>query len=84
MGTPDLEVALQTLTEEFSAAALPFGIGFNDLIVDAGGYIGTAAIALARMFPGGTIVSLEPEPRNLRCLWKIHHHSRTYSPRILH
>ncbi len=37
-------------------------------IIDAGGYIGTAAIALAKMFPNSTIVSLEPSEENFAIL----------------
>lgn len=39
-----------------------------DFIIDAGGYIGMAAIARARMFPSATIVSIEPSTRNFALL----------------
>ena len=40
----------------------------HNFIVDAGGYIGTAALALAKAFPEATIVSLEPSIENFKIL----------------
>jgi FkbM family methyltransferase len=66
--TPDLDVANISFSGEFDAAiaaARPLKHGF---IIDAGGYIGTAAIMLARAFPEATIVSLEPSRDNFAML----------------
>ncbi|MDR3474212.1 MAG: FkbM family methyltransferase [Devosia sp.] len=65
-GTPDLAVAVDSLGGEFSRLA-----GFPDpagLIIDAGGYIGTAALKLATLFPHSRIVCLEPAAENLDLL----------------
>lgn len=70
VGTPDLEVAFESLRGEFEILRFVLPQAFDGLIVDAGGYIGTAAIALHRLFPGATIVSLEPSARNLEILRK--------------
>ena len=61
--TPDLRVALETLSGEFD---LPLAYVNNrcGLIVDAGGYIGTAAIVFARTLPEATVLCLEPSPEN--------------------
>ncbi len=66
--TPDLNVAKIGFSGEFDAAiaaARPLEHGF---IIDAGGYIGTAAIILARAFPEATVVSLEPSRENFAIL----------------
>ena len=41
---------------------------FEGIIVDAGGYIGTAALALSRMFPPSQILSIEPSENNAEIL----------------
>lgn len=41
-----------------------------DFIIDAGGYIGTAAIALAMMFPQARVVTIEPSTENFAVLEK--------------
>lgn len=69
--TPDQTVILSTLKKgEFAAIKglvpdLKFG-----LIIDAGGYIGTAAIALSRMYPQARVVSVEPSLENFALLEK--------------
>jgi FkbM family methyltransferase len=66
--TSDLAAAKISFSGEFDAAiaaARPLKHGF---IIDAGGYIGTAAIMLARAFPEATIVSLEPSRDNFAML----------------
>jgi len=66
--TPDLAIARICLGGEFHAAiaaARPLQYNF---IVDAGGYIGTAAMVLAKAFPDATIVSLEPSSENYAVL----------------
>lgn len=67
-GTPDLEVALSCLGGEFAAAIAAVGPARHGLILDAGGYIGTAAIAFARAFPEATVVTVEPAADNLEIL----------------
>ena len=65
-GAPDLAVAIDSLGDEFAPLA-----GLADpagLIVDAGGYIGTAALKLAALFPQSRIICLEPSPENLALL----------------
>jgi FkbM family methyltransferase len=66
--TPDLDVAKLSFSGEFDAAiaaARPLKYRF---IIDAGGYIGTAAIKLAKAFPEATIVSIEPSRDNFAML----------------
>lgn len=67
-GTFDLPVAIETLRHEYRAffhkvPSLPGG-----LIVDAGAYIGTASIALARQYPNATIVAVEADTENFGIL----------------
>lgn len=69
-GTPDMEVAISTFTGEFEVLRFVLPRHFDGLIVDAGGYIGTAAIALHQMFPEATVVSIEPSHDNLEILRK--------------
>jgi FkbM family methyltransferase len=68
-GTWDTTVAHANLGEEFDilhAAELP--PPRHGFIVDAGGYIGTAAIALSRLYPEATVVTLEPSRANFDML----------------
>ncbi|MDO9222175.1 MAG: hypothetical protein Q7U20_00505, partial [Caulobacter sp.] len=51
MGSPDLEVAKSSLGGEFAPLEGLLPKTYSGLIVDAGGYIGTAAIKLARFYP---------------------------------
>lgn len=68
-GSTDLLVALSSLKhDEFAAGSAECKRLVSGFIVDAGGYIGTAAIALARRFPDATIVTLEPNARNYEIL----------------
>jgi FkbM family methyltransferase len=68
--TPDLFVALETLGSEFHMLAnLEFG-KTPIFIVDAGGYIGTASIALREIFPESVIVAIEPSSANIELLKK--------------
>ena len=65
-GTPDLAVAIDSLGGEFDAV-----LGLPDpggLIIDAGGYIGTAALKLAAAFPNSKVICLEPSASNLEIL----------------
>lgn len=65
-GSPDLVVALISLGGEFSILKRSFERDFSGLIIDAGGYIGTAAMALSDLFPKATIVSIEASSANVR------------------
>ena len=66
--TPDWNVASSSLTKEFEPLRYLLPSDFNGLIVDAGGYIGTAAIKLGQMYPHATIVTIEPSSENYRIL----------------
>jgi len=61
--TPDLQTAHRCLTTEFSEV-LELADHQHQLVIDAGGHIGTAAIAFARSFPQSTVVCIEPHPDN--------------------
>jgi|GEM_PF-903296 len=66
--TPDVLVAGNSLSGEFDEsikAAQPLQHNF---IIDAGGYIGTAAIVFAEAFPAATVVTLEPSRENFALL----------------
>lgn len=66
---PDLSVARHCLIHgEFSVARKIANSGSVSFIIDAGGYIGTAAIAFAKMFPHATIVTIEPSSENFTIL----------------
>ncbi len=69
-GTPDLDVAATSLKEEFEPLRFILSRKFDGLIVDAGGYIGTAAIALHRLFPDAQVVTIEPSEDNFSVLTK--------------
>lgn len=63
--TPDLVVALTTLGGEFEILKRYFDGDFSGLIIDAGGYIGTAALAFSDAFPNAKIVSIEASSKNV-------------------
>lgn len=68
-GTPDLEVATSCLAEgEFDESLNFLPANFAGTIVDAGGYIGTSALALSELFPNAQIVTIEPSEANLAIL----------------
>jgi FkbM family methyltransferase len=67
-GTPDMSVAVASLTYEFLPLLTHLPPDYSGIIVDAGGYIGTAALALSGMFPRATIYTIEPSPLNLQIL----------------
>lgn len=67
-GTPDLRVAFQSLGSELDILSDLLPQDFEGLIVDAGGYIGTAALKLARMYPAATVVTIEASSRNFDIL----------------
>lgn len=66
--TSDLKVVLESLTKEYNFLDDLLPGDFDGLIVDAGGYIGTAAIAFASRFPHATVVTIEPSSANLSLL----------------
>jgi len=66
--TPDLSVALSSLGEEFSVLSGLLDKKFDGIIVDAGGYIGTAALKLSTMYPNAKIVTIEPSSENYKIL----------------
>jgi len=66
--TPDLRLAASSLSKEFQVLSDLFSREQKGLIIDAGGYIGTAAIALAKMYPEATVVSIEPSSANFSIL----------------
>jgi FkbM family methyltransferase len=53
---------------------------FDGLIVDAGGYIGTAALALHQAFPKARIVTIEPSSDNFRLLQRNTLHVKSIYP----
>lgn len=67
-GTPDLAVAQSSLGDEFDQSQQYLPKNFDGVIVDAGGYIGTAAMRFSEMFPLAKVVTLEPEESNFRIL----------------
>lgn len=67
---PDFAVAYESLGGEFDCLRKSFPSDRRGLIVDAGGFIGTAAIAFARMYPNATIVTIEPSSANFELLKK--------------
>ena len=69
-GTPDLDVAISCFNGEFEALRFLLPSEYNGVIVDAGGYIGTASIALHQMFPNASILCIEPSSDNIKILEK--------------
>jgi FkbM family methyltransferase len=67
-GTPDHEVAAMSLGGEFDALHQFLPEPRFNLIIDAGGYIGTAAIALSKLYPTCKVVTLEPSKANFAML----------------
>jgi FkbM family methyltransferase len=69
-GAPDLTVAIESLTGELESLRFLLPEDYSGLIVDGGGYIGTTAIALHRMYPKAKIIVIEPSSANLKILNK--------------
>lgn len=69
-GTMDLSVAISCLKGEFEVLRYLLPRDYQGVIVDAGGYIGTAAIALSNMFPKSQIITIEPSLENMEILKK--------------
>jgi FkbM family methyltransferase len=72
--TPDLEVARDLADGAFDEAIEAAKPLRHRFIIDAGAYIGTAAIAFARAFPDALIISLEPSNANFKMLCKNTQH----------
>lgn len=66
--SPDVHVALACLGKEYAVLDHAFDRDVSGLIVDAGGNIGTAAIALSRLYPQATVVTIEPSEENFQVL----------------
>ena len=67
-GTPDLQVAVSCLGGEFEPLRHLLPKNYDGVIVDAGGYIGTATLALRAMFPHARLIVIEPSEGNLAVL----------------
>lgn len=68
LDTPDLGVALSCFGGEFDELISAVPVLRHPLIIDAGGYIGTAAIVFAKAYPEATVLSLEPNRNNFEIL----------------
>ena len=68
LNSPDMSVAISNLGDEFSALYEYLPEDFNGIIVDAGGYIGTAAIKFAQMYPMAKVITVEPSSSNFQVL----------------
>lgn len=66
--TSDLEVALDSLCGEFDQLIEQVGHLEHDIVVDAGGCIGTAAIVFSKAYPDAKILTIEPSPENFKLL----------------
>jgi FkbM family methyltransferase len=66
--SPDLSVALSCFQGEFDELLNAVPKLRHPLIIDAGGYIGTAAMVFAEAYPDATVVSLEPSTENFALL----------------
>ena len=67
-GAPDLGVAVSCLNGEFEILRYLLPEDYNGTIIDAGGYIGTATIALKDIFPSAKLIVIEPSSENLEVL----------------
>jgi FkbM family methyltransferase len=66
--SPDIQVALSSLGDEFSPLSTILPSDFSGLIIDAGGYIGTAAIKFSKMYPHAKVITIEPSEENFAIL----------------
>jgi FkbM family methyltransferase len=66
--TPDAKVLKSCYSGEFDEVISIIKEPTFGLIIDAGGYIGTAAIVFAKAFPDATIITVEPSSENLNLL----------------
>ncbi len=70
IGTMDRNVATSCFNGEFNILEPLLPKEYSGVIVDAGGYIGTAAIAFSEMYPNATILTIEPSADNFYVLKK--------------
>ena len=69
--TGDIRVLKETMTNEYSFLEfIEHDKSDNYFIVDGGGYIGSAAIKFALLYPNATIISIEPDAQNYKLLVK--------------
>jgi FkbM family methyltransferase len=68
--SPDMRVAKSCFSGEFEHVKNFVSPEKCRYIIDAGGYIGTAALVLADMFPNARVFSLEPSQENFALLKK--------------
>lgn len=68
--SPDYAVSVDIFDQQFNQVSQCLPSKFNGLVIDAGGYIGTAAIALHEIYPQAVIVTIEPHPENFSLLEK--------------
>lgn len=67
--SPDLKTIYENLVaDEFKKISESLTKNFDGVIIDAGGYIGTSAIAFSLKFPHSTIISVEPSFQNFQLL----------------
>jgi FkbM family methyltransferase len=66
--TPDLEVARESLGSELEPISHFLPHDFEGVIIDGGGYIGSAALKLSHMYPRAKIVSIEAAEQNFDIL----------------
>ena len=78
--SPDVRVALSCFQGEFDELLNAVPKLRHPLIIDAGGYIGTAAIVFAEAYPDATIVSLEPSKENFALLTRNVAHYKNIIP----
>ena len=64
----DLKVAMESLLKEYAFLDDLLPRDFEGFVVDAGGYIGTAAIAFASRYPKAQVLIIEPSSHNLEIL----------------
>ena len=69
-GSSDIAVAISCLTGEFDILGHLYPRDWDGVIVDAGGYIGAASIAFAKMYPKARIITIEPSQENMTVLRK--------------
>lgn len=78
--SPDIRVALSCLGGEFDELFAAIPTIKHPFIIDAGGYIGTAAIVLAEAYPEATVVTLEPSKANFALLKQNVSHYKNIVP----
>lgn len=78
--TPDLCGALSRFRAEFDVLAEDHPHDGNGLIIDAGGYIGIAAIALTKVYLACTMITIEPSSKNFAALLKNTEGFKTIRP----